>query len=99
MQPKLTGIDLNITYTREEHLELDYKGYKNYLYQLTQTGEVKDKELYSCIISAPNMDDAISYFEDTSLHSGRYQDAKIEVEIIGIDLIVGRADRYVAFED
>lgn len=95
VRPQLTGKDMNITYNRDDRTDIDTAGYKNYLFQFKQTGDVGDKEMSELLISGPTMDEAINTFERIFLRGDYYKDAVISVERIGVDFVVGRADKIV----
>ena len=94
-RPVVTGKDMNITYNRDDRTDIDTAGYKNYLFQFKQTGEVGDKEMSELLISASSMNEAIETFERIFLRGDYYKDAVISVERIGVDFVVGRADKIV----
>lgn len=85
----------DITFNKNERNDIDYKGYRAYLYQFDQVTEVQDKELYGFIISAPTIDDAIGIFMQSIPNEGYYQDAIFDVEVIAIDLKTDRTTPWV----
>lgn len=94
-EPKSPTIRNDITFNRNERNDIDYRGYKAYLYQFDQTSEVQDKELYQFIISAPSVDEAIGVFMQSIRNEEYYADAVFDVEVIGIDLKTDRVTPWV----
>lgn len=90
-----TAEELNITYHRNNREDIDTRGYKSYLFHFRQTGEVGDKEMYEWIISKPTMEEAIQFFEQTQFRGDYYENAVIEVEIIGCDFKTDREYPFV----
>ncbi|ABY62926.1 hypothetical protein ST201phi2-1p093 [Pseudomonas phage 201phi2-1] len=88
--------DTSITFIRNERKDIDYSGYRAYLFHFAHRTEVGDKEIYHAIISAATMDEAIAIFvADCVRDEESYVDAIYEVEIIGIDLKTDRDSHWV----
>lgn len=88
--------ETTITFNRNERNDIDYKGYKAYLYHFHHVTEVQDKEIYECIISAADMNEAIATFVADSVRGDDwYVDAEYNVEVIGVDLKVDRESKWV----
>lgn len=85
-KPAPTAQSLNITYERIVNTKIDISGYKSYFFLFIQLGDVGDKEMSQIIISQPTMDQAIAAFERYFLRGDYYENAKLSVECIGIDI-------------
>lgn len=85
----------DITFKRDERPDIDYKGYKAYLYFFRQATKVQDKELSDWIISAADMNTAIQVFMVSIRNEEYYRNAVIEVEVMGIDLKTDRTSPWV----
>lgn len=95
VEQEVPAIRTDITFNKNERNDIDYKGYRAYLYQFDQVTEVQDKELYEFIISAPTIDDAIGIFMQSIPNEEYYQDAIFDVEVIAIDLKTDRTTPWV----
>lgn len=91
-----TPEECSITFNRNERTDIDYKGYRAYLYQFDHVTEPGDKEIYHAIISAATIDEAIAIFvADSVRNEDWYVDAEYNVEVIGIDLKPDRESKWV----
>lgn len=86
---------MSIQFIRNERSDIDTRGFAKYLFHFKQSSEVQDKEIEECIISSADMDTAIELFTKTELREGYYQDAKFDVELVGVDFKMDRTSNFV----
>lgn len=92
---KARSIADGIRWNRNTRTDIDTKGYAAYLFHLKQVSEVQDKEYEELIISAVDMDTAIEVFNSTCLRGDYYENAEIDIKIMGIDFEPKRVDKIV----